>query len=67
VSRGRRRGSLAWTDIDRVQESRHQLIAVGRNDQRDLVITVPGPRGSTYVELVHELKLRLDASRGYGG
>jgi hypothetical protein len=66
VSRGGRRGSLAWTDIDRVQESRHQLIAVARDDQRDLVITVPGPRGSTYVELVHELKLRLDASRGYG-
>ena len=66
VSRGGRRGHLAWSDIDRVQESRHQLIVVARNDQRDLVITVPGPRGGTYVRLVQALKLRLDASRGYG-
>ena len=66
VSRGGRRGFLAWVDIDRVQESRHQLIAVARGDHRDLVITVPGPRGGTYVRLVHALKLRLDASRGYG-
>jgi hypothetical protein len=65
VARGGRRGHLAWSDIDRVQESRHQLIAMARNDQHDLVITVPGPRGSAYAALVNELKLRLDASRGY--
>ena len=71
VSRGGRRGRLAWSDIDRVQESGHQLIVVARSDQgdqviRDLVITVPAPRGTTYDDLVRALRVRLDVSRGYG-
>ncbi len=66
VSRGSRKGRLAWADIDRVQESRHQLVALARGDERDLVITLPGPRGSTYARLLDSLKLRLDKSRGYG-
>jgi hypothetical protein len=66
VTRGRHSGRLAWLDVDRVQESGHRLIVLARNDQRDLLITVPGPRGASYQRLLQALKQGLDASRGYG-
>jgi hypothetical protein len=66
VSRGRRRHRLPWTEIERVQERGQQLIVVARGEKPDLVITVPGPRGASYLRLLQAIKQHLDDSRGYG-
>jgi hypothetical protein len=65
VSRGRRTDTLAWVDVDQVRERGHQLIAYGREGHTELVVTVPGPRGPSYVRLLDAVRHRLDESRGY--
>ena len=66
VTRGRRQQSLSWGDIERVEQRSHELVALARPGERDLVVPVPGRRGPTYVRLLEALRVRLDASRGYG-
>lgn len=66
VTRAGRTGRLAWSSIDRVQESGRQLIAVAAGDERDLAISAPGVRGPSYARLLGVIKQGLDVSRGYG-
>ena len=66
VARGRNRARLDWGDIERVEQHDHRLVALAREGKRDLVIVVPARRGATYAALVESLRVRLDASRGYG-
>jgi hypothetical protein len=68
VRGGGTRGSLRWSEIDRVVQEGPHLVLLARGDPSPTDLVILRPRSAadpTFTALVEEVRARLDRDRGY--